>query len=92
MEKPRTTVEKFWKDKDGKQAIVDWPNIPLVGWLIFTLVGKFIRAGRLQNTSEYLAFGFLFTWAWLEVYSGKSYFRRILGLLVFVVMLTNKLK
>jgi hypothetical protein len=37
-----------------------------------------------------LANGSLFTWAWMELFQGVNYFRRGLGLAVFIGMIALK--
>ncbi|HEY9908282.1 MAG TPA: hypothetical protein V6D18_11845 [Thermosynechococcaceae cyanobacterium] len=37
-----------------------------------------------------MAFGSLFTWAWLELFQGVNYFRRSLGLIVLLGAIASK--
>jgi hypothetical protein len=39
---------------------------------------------------EALAFGSLFTWAWLELFQGVNYFRRALGLGVLIGVIASR--
>ena len=55
------------------------PNAPLVGWLALTVVGFFLADNHLVAL---LAKSFIIAWALLELVSGVSYFRRILGAIV----------
>jgi len=41
----------------------------------------------IQPTLELVAFGALFTWAWLEIFDGANWFRRLLGITVMAVLL-----
>lgn len=69
----------FFKDSDGSIVLWQRPNIPLLGWLVFKLISIFLQAGAAKNAFENLSMLLLFTWAYLEITSGKTYFRRVLG-------------
>ncbi len=92
MTKDQTFIDRLWKDKNGKQTFTQTPNPPLIGWFVFLFMGMLVKTGKLHTASGYLAFGFLFTWAWLELYGGDSYFRRALGFIVIILLIYNKLK
>lgn len=80
----------FFKDNQGKIVIFQKPNSPLIGWIVFLILGLLVghHQPRLHELCNALRFGFIFTWAWLEITSGVNYFRRTLGLIVlFVVVL-----
>ncbi len=85
-------VKRYFKDSDGKIVIWQRPNIPLIGWLAFAVAAFFIKTAPWQNLFSYLSFGFLFTWAWLEITQGKSYFRRALGVVVLLLALYPHIK
>jgi hypothetical protein len=38
-----------------------------------------------------IAFGSLFTWAWLELFQGVNYFRRALGFIVLLFAIASRL-
>jgi hypothetical protein len=40
---------------------------------------------------DILANGSLFTWAWMELFQGVNYFRRGLGLAVFISIIASKI-
>lgn len=79
----------FFKDKDGKVVITQWPNIPIIGWLAFKVLSMLIDSANLKNWFENLSLAFLFTFAYLEITSGASYFRRLLGLVVMVAVIMS---
>jgi hypothetical protein len=54
------------------------------------LISWILPAGFWQQIFTYASFGLLFTWAWLELVSGKSYFRRLLGLVVLVLIVYDR--
>lgn len=85
-----TFINKSLKDKDGHWAIASAPNLPLIVWLVTSVINRLVdgRPGQLAKT---IAFGALFTWAWLELFDGVNYFRRALGLIVLVFVIWNRL-
>ena len=67
------------------------PNLPLVIWAIATLLEHFFAHGRMHTLLSLVAFGALFTWAWLELFSGANYLRRALGLVVLITILYTRI-
>ena len=82
---------KLFKDDGGKIVIWQTPNIPLIGWAVFSVLTHILPTGRWQLFAGYVSFGFIFTWAWLELTQGISYFRRILGAAVLAVSIHSRL-
>ncbi len=82
MSRKQSFWERCWKDKHDKQGIIQPANAPLVGWAVFTIASKLVPMGTVRTTTEFIAFGCLVVWASLEVVSGVSYFRRVLGVVV----------
>lgn len=76
--------QAFFQDKHGHVAVWQWPNIPLYGWLLFKLFAALIAQPQLKHGFTFLSMSFLFAWAYLEITSGLSYFRRLLGFVVFI--------
>lgn len=77
----------FFKDKNGQVVICQTPNSPLIGWIIFTILSLLVgtHQPKIHELFVMLRFGFIFTWAWLEITSGVNYFRRVLGLVVLII-------
>jgi hypothetical protein len=92
MRKPQTFWQKLWQDKTGRQALIAPPNIPLISWAAFMIIGWLLPIGRLETATQFVSAGFLFTWAWLEIYDGKAYLRRLLGLVVLSCVILSHLK
>ncbi len=82
--------ERCWKDKQGKQAIIQPANAPLIGWAAFTLLSKVIAGEAVKDIVEFIAFACLLVWASLEVISGASYLRRALGFLVLLLAIYSR--
>jgi hypothetical protein len=90
--KTQSFIEKLWQDKNGHQALIQKPNIPLISWFVFSVIGMILPDGRMADISQVISFGFLFTWAWLEVYSGNTYLRRVLGAIILVFIIYSRTK
>lgn len=83
--------DKCFKDKNGKVTLAQKPNLPIIVWL-FTLILSQFFSGIFGKTLQVVAFGSIFTWAWLELFKGTNYFRRTLGLIVIIVATWNQIK
>ena len=77
---------RFWRDADGRVVVVQFPNIPLAGWLLFALLGRVADSVWWKNGTSGVSTAFLFVWAYLELMQGVNYFRRLLGLCVLAVV------
>ena len=84
----------FCKTKQGQIVLFQAPNSPLIGWFIFTILGLIWSANqpKILYLFSLLSFGFIFTWAWLEITGGVNYFRRTLGLIVLIMVVWFRLK
>jgi len=71
----------FFKDKKGKLAIVQQPNILIILWAGLSVLSKVVD-GQISNGISALAAGVLIFWAYLEITDGDSMFRRVLGVVV----------
>jgi len=86
-----TLLHKFFSDKDGKVVIWQTPNPPLVVWLVFAVLSHLLHAGRWRSSASAVSKGALITWAVLEIYSGASPFRRVLGTAVLIFSIASLL-
>jgi hypothetical protein len=75
----------FFKNKNGKIVIWQFPNTLLFGWIVFSLLALVVQHGKAHTGLHLLAESFLFAWAYNELRSGESMFRRTLGAIVLVV-------
>ncbi|AVH64501.1 hypothetical protein CDG77_08265 [Nostoc sp. 'Peltigera membranacea cyanobiont' 213] len=87
-----TLVDKTFRDSDGNIVIAEMPNLPLIVWIATTLLALIFTNGKINTVLEVLANGSLFTWAWLELFQGVNYFRRALGLAVFIGIIVSKIQ
>jgi len=85
----QTFTDRIFKDKDGNVVLGQFPNVPLLGWMVFTILSWILPDGRLGNASESLGRAFLFTWGYLELTAGVNYFRRALGAVAIVFVLLS---
>lgn len=91
MKKTQTWVDKCYKDTSGKVVITQFPNAPLITWACATALTHVISDARFDTLLHVIAFGAIFTWAWLETFQGVTYFRRVLGLMVFGIIVFNRM-
>lgn len=92
MADTQSFFEKIIKDKQGKVVLWQSPNLPLTVWIVALLLGKLFAQGTIHNLFSLLSFGALFTWAWLELFMGTSWFRRGLGFLILVVSFYSRVR
>lgn len=83
-------IAQFFKDKHGKIVLFQRPNLPIIGWLVFLAVSK-VTTGTVQDVAARAAFGLLTIWALLEIFWGASPFRRLLGAIVLVASVLNRI-
>lgn len=79
-------------DANGDLAIAQLPNLPIIVWLAATLLKLVIKSGQTYLVLDTIAFGSLFTWAWLELSQGVNYFRQGLGLIVLIWMIVYRVQ
>lgn len=85
------SMTNFFKDKAGKTVIAQKPNLPLIMWAIAKLLSLLPTSILVSELFSMIAFGSLFTWAWLEIFSGVNMFRKFLGGIVMVMLLGLRL-
>lgn len=80
----KTLFDKIFRDSNSNIVIVQPPNLPIIVWGVASLLKLIFTTGLINVGLNLVAFGSLFTWAWLELFQGVNYFRRILGFVVLV--------
>jgi hypothetical protein len=85
-------VDKTFRDDEGNIVIAQMPNLPLIVWIVTSLLTLVFTSGKINTLLDLVAYGSLFTWAWLELFQGVNYFRRTLGLVVLVGLIVLKLQ
>jgi hypothetical protein len=91
MTRKFTPLRTFFSDKDGRLAIMQRPNPPLLVWFVFAVLGRLLHQGSIQSTARGISKVAIIIWAVLEVYSGDSYFRRTLGFVVLIFSIASLL-
>ncbi len=86
-----TLVDKTFRDNDGNIVLAQMPNLPLIVWIVTSLLTLVVPSGKINTALDLVAYGSLFTWAWLELFQGVNYFRRALGLVVLVGIIALKI-
>ena len=86
-----TFFDQVFRDSEGNIVIAQPPNLPLVVGIVATILQLISPIGKFHLGLELIAFGSLFTWAWLELFQGVNYFRRGLGLIVLVGLIAWKI-
>ena len=84
-------LDKIFRDRDGKVVLAQMPNLPLIVWIVASLLRLIFTTGKVNIGLEAIAFGSLFTWAWEELFQGVNYFRRALGFLVLIGLIASKI-
>jgi hypothetical protein len=87
-----TLLDKIFRDREGKVVLAQMPNLPLIVWIVASLLRLIFTTGKVNIGLEAIAFGSLFTWAWEELFQGVNYFRRALGLLVLIGLIVSKIQ
>ncbi|WP_197985661.1 hypothetical protein [Leptolyngbya sp. Cla-17] len=87
-----TLFNRTFRDGEGNIAIAQMPNLPILVWFAATLLALVLKDGNIHRGLEVVAFGSLFTWAWLELFQGVNYFRRSLGLSVLLGAIASQLQ
>jgi hypothetical protein len=82
---------KTFRDSEGNIVIAQPPNLPLLVGITATFLKLIVKSGNIHTALDAIGFGFLFTWAWLELSEGVNYFRRALGGLVLVGLIALRL-
>lgn len=83
-------IDKFIRDKDGQVVVFEKPNLPIIVWVVFTVIAK-ISSGTIERTAEHMAFGAILIWSCMEIFAGRSYFRRLLGLTILLVAINQRI-
>jgi hypothetical protein len=81
--------DRLFRDSTGEIVIAHSPNLPIIIWLSVTLLKFFFKTGPTKIALDILAFGSLLYWSFLEITQGADYFRRDLGVIVLIALITS---
>ncbi|HSW74809.1 MAG TPA: hypothetical protein VLG16_02970 [Candidatus Saccharimonadales bacterium] len=73
---------RIFKDKEGKVIIWQSPNVLLWCWIVSSVLGTLFKHRAGHTGLQRLAEASLFAWAYLEIRTGASIFRQILGAVI----------
>ena len=71
-----------------KYVIVQKPNLVIWVWFVSFILAKLFSKYILFDL---VAFGAIFTWAWLEIFDGVNNFRKGLGIFVMIFILVSRM-
>ncbi len=78
-----------FQGEEGKWVIVQVPNILLILWLVLTLGARLVDGGTLKYGIALFREAVLFAWSYLEVTTGDSKFRKVLGVTVMAAVIVG---
>ena len=65
-------IRRFFSDKNGKLTIWQRPNIPLLIWLVATVLSHILHPGDWQTLIAHLSKAAIIVWAIMEVYPEQA--------------------
>lgn len=91
MEEP-TLFDKIFRDNQGNIVIAQPPNLPLIVAVTALILKQFIFTlnDNIYIIMDLIAFGSFFTWAWMELFKGVNYFRKMIGLIALLAIISTK--
>ncbi len=87
----RYYADWLFKDLHGRRGgyvIAEVPNLPLLMFIFSIMLGIILYPGLLQTVCIILAYLSFTYWSLMEVRSGRSRFRKLLGILGILSVLT----
>lgn len=90
MEIIKKYTKAFVRDAHGNVVVAQPPNVVLILWAVAAIATRLIDVHPWHDGFSWLGSALLFTWAYLELTQGVSYFRRTLGgLVVLFLVITH---
>lgn len=75
--------------KDGKVVIGQFPNIPIIIWLISLIINYLVSNDKISLVISIVGTLSLVYWALLEITKGLNGFRRLLGLVILLYVISQ---
>jgi hypothetical protein len=82
-------VDRLFRDSTGEIVIYQSPNLPIIIWVSATLLKLVVKTGQVKTVLDIIAFVSLLYWSFLEIAQGADYFRRDLGVIVLIALMTS---
>lgn len=79
-----TFFDTVFRDENGEIVIAQPPNLTLSIWIGASLLQLIVTREPINLGLEIVAFLSILIWALQEAFEGVNYFRRLLGLFVFL--------
>lgn len=83
--------DTIFRDENGEIVIAQPPNSTLSAWIGASLVQLVVTSEPINLGLELVAFVSIVIWALQESFEGANYFRRGLGLGVFLVAIAHQI-
>ncbi len=87
MSKIRHLIDRLFRNSEGSIVLWQMPNIWLWLWILATLANYIVSEGLLTLLLQALSMASIIIWSFLEIYSGVTPFRRIIGSILVAVIL-----
>jgi hypothetical protein len=84
-----TLFDRLFRDGTGEIVIGQPPNLPMMIWVSATLLKLVFKTGQVKIALDLLTFSSLLYWLFLEITQGVNYFRRDLGVVVLIALITS---
>jgi uncharacterized membrane protein len=84
-----TLFDRLFRDATGQIVIGQPPNLPILIWVLATLLKLVFKTGQVKLGLDLLAFSSLLYWSFLEITQGVNYFRRDLGVVVLIALIVS---
>ena len=88
--KRKVNSDNFWHDKDGNFVVLQWPNKLIVAWFVTFMLSELIHVQPVKFILSWSAFAMLIIWSVREMRDGANYFRKSLGVLIFLLALLTR--
>lgn len=77
-------LDIIFRDKNGEIVIAQPPNLTLSVWIGASLLQFVFTDQPIHQGLEVISLVSILIWAFQELFAGVNYFRRVLGLVVFL--------
>ncbi|MCA9349513.1 hypothetical protein KC853_00520 [Candidatus Saccharibacteria bacterium] len=85
-------VDKCFRDSQGRIVVAQPANLPLKIWFYFGLASLILSRFSISYYLGLIRDISLIYWAYLEIRYGVNLWRRFLGLIVLIVVITGRIK
>jgi hypothetical protein len=75
--------------KDGKVVIGQFPNIPIIIWLVSLIINYLVNNDKISLVVSLVGTLSLVYWAILEITKGVNGLRRLLGLVILLYVISQ---